>query len=143
MPRRPLWRSAMQLLGYAWASPYTLFGLSIGAIGLLTGGHAKIHFGICEFAGGFVTLFVKHLIGHPTAITFGHVVLARTAPDLDLVRDHELVHVRQYERWGFLFGPAYVGASMILWFRGKNPYLDNPFEVEAYAKADIPKPIGK
>jgi len=42
------------------------------------------------------------------------------------------VHVRQYERWGPLFGPAYLGCSLVLWLMGKRAYRDNPFEVEAY-----------
>jgi hypothetical protein len=70
------------------------------------------------------------------AMTLGHVVVGRTAAGLDLAREHELVHVRQYERWGPLFGPAYVLASAYLWFAGRDPYRDNPFEREAYALAD-------
>jgi hypothetical protein len=41
------------------------------------------------------------------------------------------VHVRQYERWGPLFVPAYLVSSLVLWLRGRDPYWDNPFEVEA------------
>jgi hypothetical protein len=49
--------------------------------------------------------------GGALAITFGHVVLARDEAALTLTRMHERVHVRQYERWGPAFIPAYVLAS--------------------------------
>ena len=45
--------------------------------------------------------------------------------------DHELVHVRQYERWGPLFVPAYVGAAIVARIRGGRAYADNPFEIAA------------
>ena len=48
---------------------------------------------------------------------------------------HERIHVRQCERWGPLFLPAYLLASAFIALRGGNPYLDNPFEREAYANA--------
>jgi hypothetical protein len=65
----------------------------------------------------------------------GHVVLGRTGHCLDSCRTHELVHVRQYERWGPLFIPAYVACSVFIWFRGGDAYRDNPFEREAFAIA--------
>ena len=43
------------------------------------------------------------------------------------------VHVRQCERWGPLFIPAYLVASAVLWCRGRDFYEENPFEREAYA----------
>jgi hypothetical protein len=42
------------------------------------------------------------------AITLGHVVLATTESALKKTRSHERVHVRQYERWGPFFIPAYL-----------------------------------
>ena len=56
----------------------------------------------------------------------------RTEPALDISREHELIHVRQYERWGPCFGPVYLGCSLWLWLRGKDGYRENPFEKEAY-----------
>ena len=53
----------------------------------------------------------------------------------DLTRTHERVHVRQCERWGPLFIPAYLLASLLIRLRGGRPYEDNPFEREAYGKA--------
>ena len=69
------------------------------------------------------------------AITFGHTVLARGPHELEVSRDHERVHVRQYERWGFFFIPAYLASSVWIWLRGGHPYLDNPFERQAYEEA--------
>ena len=34
------------------------------------------------------------------AFTLGHTILGQTDAALDISRDHEMVHVRQYERWG-------------------------------------------
>jgi hypothetical protein len=41
------------------------------------------------------------------------------------------VHVAQFERWGLLFLLAYPGESLLQLLRGRRPYLDNRFEVEA------------
>jgi hypothetical protein len=65
-------------------------------------------------------------------MTLGHVVIARTRDDLERSRRHELIHVAQYERWGPLFVPAYLACSAWQWARGRDAYLDNPFEEEAY-----------
>ena len=64
------------------------------------------------------------------AITFGHVVLAVDELD-DATFEHELVHVRQYERWGPLLVPLYVAWAFWMWMIGRDPYRDNPFEVTA------------
>lgn len=69
------------------------------------------------------------------AITFGHVVWGCDQSCLDWSRNHERVHVRQYERWGPLFIPLYLAFSAIVAWRGLDPYRDNPFEREAFEKA--------
>jgi hypothetical protein len=43
------------------------------------------------------------------------------------------VHVRQYERWGPAFLPAYLLSSLLQLLRGRNPYRENHFERQAYA----------
>ena len=77
---------------------------------------------------------LRRLPGGPLAMamTLGHVVLGQTDAALDVAREHELVHVRQYERWGPLFVPAYLGASLVLWLAGRDAYRENPFERQAY-----------
>jgi hypothetical protein len=125
-----------RLWAILWASPYTLFGLLIGAIGLCTGGRVRLRDGVLEFYGGAAKWFVARLPGgqFTMAITFGHTVLGPIEAALDICHAHEMVHVRQYERWGFFFGPAYLGCSLYLWLAGRRPYYDNPFEREAFEK---------
>jgi hypothetical protein len=127
----------LRLLAVAWAAPYTLAGLALGAIGLCTGGRARVRRGVVEFYGGGVAwLLRRFFFGRGAmAFTLGHVVFGQSGDALDACRDHELVHVRQFERWGPLMGPAYLGCSLALYLRGRRPYYDNPFEREAFAHA--------
>lgn len=124
----------LRILAILWASPYTLIGLTVGLLGLATGGRARLRSGVIEFHSGFVKWFVTHLPhGQFTlAITLGHTILGQSEASLDVAHDHELVHVRQYERWGPFMGIAYLLCSLVLWIAGKRPYRDNPFEREAY-----------
>ncbi len=65
-------------------------------------------------------------------MTLGHVVLGRDRQCLEQSRSHERVHVRQFERWGPFLIPAYLLCSLYAHLRGRHPYLDNPFEREAF-----------
>ena len=71
------------------------------------------------------------------ACTLGHTVFGQTDAALDISHDHEMVHVRQFERWGPLMGPAYLGCSFVLWLTGRRPYRDNPFERRAFRKRAV------
>jgi hypothetical protein len=124
----------VRILAIAWASPYTLIGLTIGLLGLCFGGQVQRRGRVLEFHSGGVKWFLHRLpLGQFTlAMTLGHTVLGQTEAALDISREHELVHVRQFERWGIFFGPAYLGSSLALWLMGRRPYRDNPFEREAY-----------
>jgi hypothetical protein len=126
-----------QLFCYLWASPATLCGLALGAVGLATGGRWQRRARTMEFHGGAVCWLLDHapLCDGAMAMTLGHVILGQTAAALDITRKHELVHVRQYERWGPLFIPAYLVCSAVIWLRGGEAYRDNPFEREAYRLA--------
>ena len=130
----------VRLIVVVWAVPYTMLGLLVGGVGLCTRGGVRVRDGVVEFHGGFVKWFLQRLPvpgeQHALAITFGHTVLGQTEAALDVAHDHEMVHVRQYERWGPLMGPAYLTCSLVLWLMGRNPYRDNPFEREAYGQAD-------
>ena len=125
-------------LRYAWAFfPGTLIGLICVPLAAAGGGRARVVRGCVEVYGGAVTRFLNR--GMPwlgvrgaAAMTLGHVILGADERCLDRSRDHEHVHVRQYERWGPLFLPAYFASSVFAWRRGLNPYLDNRFEREAY-----------
>jgi hypothetical protein len=119
-----------------WASPWSLWGLGIGAVGLLSGGGVQWSGRILEFWGGFLPLFLKYfpfVAGSPVA-TFGHVTVGRSQRHLDACRPHQLVHVKQYELWGPLFVPSYLTCWCVLWCCGKRPYYDNPFERQAYGQ---------
>lgn len=122
-----------RVAAYLWVAPVTLVGLVLAAVALACGARARWVEGQLEVAGahrlrGFgrwpqVRDFV--------AITLGHVILGRDHATLACWRRHEQMHVRQYERWGLLFWPLYLGASGWAWLRGRAPYRDNPFEIEA------------
>ena len=120
-----------------WVSPYSLLGLCIGRLGMPTRRPRAERDGAFEFYEGFTAWFVRRLPTRPNTagFTLGHVILGQTGEGLELVGKHERVHVRQFERWGPLMGPAYLGASAWLWFCGCDAYRDNPFEVEAYREA--------
>ncbi|QEG22460.1 hypothetical protein MFFC18_23400 [Mariniblastus fucicola] len=124
----------VKLIQIIWTSPNTLIGLVVGSAGLLTGGKAQIREGCIEFYGGVVEKWLEGL--NVFGMTLGHTILGQTKTGLRIVRKHEQVHVRQYERWGPLFLPAYLGWSAWLWMIGKDYYRLNPFEVEAYAIDD-------
>ena len=118
-----------------WTLPNTLLGLVCLPLALATGGGAQWVRGVCEIYGGAVTWLLRRVVplqGGARALTLGHVILGRDRRALALCREHEHVHVRQYERWGPLFIPLYLGWSVWLGLRGRSAYLDNPFEREAY-----------
>jgi hypothetical protein len=131
-------RVLLRIIVFIWASPYTLIGLLLGGIGLCTGGRGRIRGHVVECYGGAVKWLVIHLPhGQFTlAFTLGHTILGQSDASLDIARDHEMVHVRQFERWGLFMGPAYLLSSLVLWIAGRRPYRDNPFEREAYNKGD-------
>lgn len=120
-----------------WALPYTLMGIALGLLGLISGGRCIKSAGAIEFHGGAVTWFLNRIPIKPSAMTLGHVIIGQTLDDLERTRDHEMVHVRQYERWGIFFGPAYFICSLIALLNGKNYYRDNAFEVEAYSTTTV------
>ncbi len=118
-----------------WAAPWSALGLAVGLAALASGGKMRRVGAVLEFHGGAARWLLEHFPAGPFAMTLGHTVLGRTGAALDVSRAHELVHVRQYERWGPLFIPAYLLCSFVLWLRGRDPYRDNPFEIEAYREA--------
>ena len=42
------------------------------------------------------------------ALTLAYTILGQTDAALDISRDHEMVHVRQFERWGPLMSESSV-----------------------------------
>lgn len=121
----------MRIAAYAWVSPYTLLGI---AIGLLLGGRFRRIDGVIEIHGPRIAAGLNRLFVPAMAMTLGHVVFGQTQAAIELTRAHERVHVRQYERWGIAFVPAYLLISVYLYLRGRDGYRENPFEVEAFAQ---------
>lgn len=129
-------RTAWQVVLCCWASPYTLLGLSIGTLGVLSRGKVQRYQGVVEFYGGASARFLDLLpLPRVMAITLGHTVIGRDRDALERTRAHERVHVRQFERWGPLMGPAYLTCSIAMWCIGKDAYRDNPFERQAFREA--------
>ena len=130
-------RSPSRFLPYLWASPTTFLGLLIGSLALLGGGNIRRRQGVLEFWGkGMTRIFGSEGLGIE-AMALGHVILGRSSLVLDRYRPHELVHVRQAERWGPLFIPAYLLASLFAHFTGGHFYHDNRFEVEAVRRSGV------
>ena len=115
-----------------WALPTTLVGLVLAAAALF-GGHARVKAGVVEAWGGWLAGLLRVWPPGAAAMALGHVILAMTEVDLERHAEHERVHVRQCERWGPLFLPAYGVASLWAWARGRDAYRDNAFEREAFA----------
>jgi hypothetical protein len=143
----------LRVIRYAWASPNTLLGLVFVPIALLPAFRAsrprwrrlgapprvRLVEGVLEVHGPWIGILLQRVVpieGGALAMTFGHVVIARDGRSLEVSRPHERVHVRQCERWGPLFIPAYLLASVWAWLRGRGAYEGNVFEVEAYRCAE-------
>ena len=125
-------RIARRIAAYAWAGPNTLLGVLMGLVVLAFGGRIRLVRGALEFSGA---------PSPPTllsfgAITFGHVILGVSEDGLEGAREHEHVHVAQYEAWGPFFLPAYAVSSIWQLLRRRHVYWDNFFEKQAYARSD-------
>jgi hypothetical protein len=119
--------AGMNAWRYLWALPCSAVGLLV-LVPLRAFGGARL-----RWRGGIVE---AHLHGARLpfdAITLGHVVIAVSPRALRRWRTHEREHVRQCERWGPLFFPAYLAAGAWQGLRGRSPYRDNPFEIAARA----------
>ena len=124
---------ALRFAKMLWASPFTFLGLGCASVLLATGGKAKWSRGALEIthrrynsdcSRAAQTLPFRGFV-------LGHIILMVTEEDLARFGAHERVHVEQYERWGPLFLPAYGASSLWQLIRGRRPYWDNHFEIEA------------
>lgn len=128
---RPPWRA----LALLWAGPGTLLGLALLLLARASGGAGRRHRGTLEACGGAlapVMRWMSHGAWVVEAFTLGHVILARDAALLEEHRAHERRHVRQWERWGPLFLPAYLAFGLWARLRGRDAYRANRFEREAW-----------
>lgn len=127
-----------RFLGYAWAAPNTAIGLLIG---LVLAGRFRLVEGVIEIEGRWINKVLRNLWRPASAITLGHCVLGASPFALAKTRDHERVHVRQYEKWGPAFIPTYLAFSIWLYLAGRDEYLENPFERQAFAIANPEKDL--
>ena len=127
------------LIRYAWAAPASVVGLALSLFACALGAQAAVVDGTLEVGGGRFGGFVSRLPRFLQfgAITFGHVIVGVDHGALNRSRAHEQVHVGQYERWGILFFPLYLGPSLRLLLRGGQPYWENHFERDARRKAAV------
>ncbi|MDB6149343.1 MAG: hypothetical protein JWQ44_791 [Chthoniobacter sp.] len=126
----------LRVLVYLWAFPTTVVGLLFVPLVLTRGGFQVVD-GVLELYGGGVRAFLEKASGFPggvAAMTLGHVVLGTDRHALERSRAHERIHVRQTERWGPFFLPAYLIASLVALLRGRDAYRDNCFEREAFGR---------
>jgi hypothetical protein len=128
-----------RIAAYLWAAPVSLAAVPAVLLGAATGGRVRIHEGVLEAGGGALRPLLSHSVpGFAiSAITLGHVVLGTCADALEETRAHERVHVRQYERWGVLFLPLYLLASVVALARGGSVYAGNVFERQAEREAEL------
>lgn len=123
-------RDVARLVRYLWALPATTVGLLVAGLVLPMGATIRVVDGVVEVAGGRLPRLAARLPSSCrfVAITFGHVIIGADHGILCDIRSHERVHVRQYERWGVVFFPLYLGSSLVQLMLGRHPYLDNRFE---------------
>lgn len=110
-------------LRYLWALPASALGLILS----LGFDRRTLRDGLLLAEGA---RWPRRLGWRYRAITFGHVVLSVDEMDDD-TWSHELVHCRQFERWGIFMFVSYPCASLWARVRGRHHYRDNPFEVAA------------
>jgi hypothetical protein len=126
--------TVLRVLTLLWTLPTTCVGLLLVPLAVISRGKLQLMDGVLEVYGGAVGWLLMNCVplgGGASAMTLGHVVIGLDSAALDRTRAHERVHVRQAERWGPLFIPAYLLAAAWQWFRGRDAYLDNPFERQA------------
>ena len=127
--RRP--GPVMRPIAYAWAAPNTVIGLLVATLTWFTGGAVGRREGNLEASGAFARSLLESPRVRASALTLGHVVLARDPYEMMRHRRHEHGHVRQYERLGPFFLPAYLLAALWALHRGGHYYRDNWFECDA------------
>ena len=131
------------LTRYIWSSPNSLIGLLFAPTVFLGEGGVDVVDGVLELHGSFISWVLRYCVPMPggaAAITFGHVVLGRDKRTLVVTRVHERVHVRQYERWGPAFIPAYLLAALWGLITRTGMYHGNRFEREAMRAEQCEQP---
>ena len=123
------------LVKYIWVLPASAIGMCAAGIACVIGAQIRSVSGVLE-----VSLAPRNTVLYKAvtclafeAITLGHVVIACSAQAQAAHREHERVHVAQYELWGPFFLVAYPLESLFQLLQGRQAYLDNRFEMAARA----------
>lgn len=115
---------ALWALLWIWSIPQIV----VGAILVLVGRPYDLrwHEGVLEVGVRWIAGFST-----TTGQTWGRIVLFKAFPPGETIEKHELNHVHWCDILGPLWGPAYVGASLLALIQGKRIYEDNWFEIKA------------
>jgi hypothetical protein len=128
------WRAASRLLRTAWrALPGDLLGLLVIRACGIHGISRQVRVGdmtayLVEQPN--VGRYLDHGAMPIRAQTLGRYIFAREPLSPEFV-EHEVEHVRQWERLGPLFLPAYLASSVSALVRRRHPYWTNRFELAA------------
>jgi hypothetical protein len=142
-----VWRAASRPLQTVWrVLPGDLLGLLVIRACGIRGVSRQIRVGdltadLVEHPN--VARYLDHGAMPIRAQTLGRYVFAREPLSPQFV-EHELEHVRQWQRLGPLFLPAYLASSVSALARHRHPYWTNRFEVSARRReAQSHHPIAK
>jgi hypothetical protein len=126
------------LFKYGWVLPVSCIGVTLLPFVLLSGGGVSFVTGAIEAQGGLLPALLssRRFRFSISALTVGHVIFSPDSDSLRRCRDHEHVHIRQYERWGPFFPPLYLLSSAAALLCGRDPYWNNSFEQEAFRLSD-------
>lgn len=130
-------RQLIRLLRFAWPSPCSAVGALFALVVISLGGSFKRVGGTIEVALREQQIQVPGWAALSAfgGITLGHVIIGQSHELLVRLREHERVHVRQYEALGPLFFVAYPLASLWAGLRGRSPYSENVFERQAHRQS--------
>ena len=125
-------------LGFIWASPISVIGLSITCLATLVGWcrwHARHGDAFVWVISDDAPKRIKDAFFRRGGATFGNITIVRNEPNTyvrALTLRHEQEHVVQYMRLGVFQPVAFAIAYVCLAFtRNGHPFYDNPFEIDA------------
>lgn len=125
------------MLRFVWPLPFTLLAGVVVCLFMPLGVTLTVRDRSIQASGPGCAMLLKVLVPwmNVSGLTIGHVVIYRTRDDAAVLHAHEIVHVRQWERWGIIFPWAYATASLVATLQGGHYYRDNAFEVAARREA--------
>jgi hypothetical protein len=95
------------VLGKTWASPTTMVGLLLGALGLMLGGtRPRLRNNALEFCGN------RLIAPFTSAVTIGHVICYASRDPDPRIQLHELQHTYQAELLGPLYLPLHIAFQL-------------------------------